>query len=138
MLTRGGSWPAWRLGVPCSPVPLSTGCLRMLDALQEQVYCLSQALDMLCGKRLQVGKGHVFLLPCPMAFLESRSNACALNPLQAMIALNSDGETSFPHVEFLSGADGCQLPCRDTSLLQSSTPGGTMLLRHLFPHPLFL
>ena len=40
VLARSGSWPACSLGGARSPVPLSTGCLRVLDALQEQVHPL--------------------------------------------------------------------------------------------------
>lgn len=43
------------------------------------------------GKGLQAGKELIFLHP-PMAFLESRSDMCALNPLQATFAVNCDGK----------------------------------------------
>lgn len=82
---------------PCAPVRrVPQGAGHIAEA---SLCCLSQALDMPCVKGLQEGKKRVVLLLRPLAFSESRSNASALNPLQAMIAVNSNGEETqaLPH-----------------------------------------
>lgn len=71
----------------------STGCLELLDALQEQLLPLCHGPWTCCVEKGCRGERSIFpSAPSRVIFGEQRQHTCALHSLRAMIAVNCDEE----------------------------------------------